>query len=522
MSTNGSSAKAAKSAKSVDLSAMLLKSFDDMERELLVTRDSQSQHRHQQQDQQTTTQKRAQPHVVTSSSSIVASQPTNVEAQALEFLRRAFKTGGSKTTGSSSPSSSSSSSSVAFADRCKAAVFQARLFETRPLVPILDAPGKAMRKQVSEWLRGGPERCRVDQFAAYLSAKANSPSENNNNGANEAGSVIGGDDDNDAMELRSIERELKARAGRLRFDRCQHRYYLDAASAALPRNVTTVLDEVCGAFDQDSAINRMLSSKSRWRANKYYQTCNNDEFGNQLSNDQISKRIKREWENTRDMGVKMHEYIESRYKREAGGGGTDGVGASDDNDTIAGEQVLCDIQPEDRTAFERWEQIRMANCWLLLASEYTVFDEKCGLAGTVDAIYIPNVRHPRQVVLVDWKRASIITAYGGGRSYDHPLLAKHAKSNYWKYAMQLNVYRELLERNNGLHVLDMYLVSFPPRSNRCELFGVPSMPEAKVLLAELESRELAVSTTTTTTTTTSAAASAIARAPEQTLTDKHQ
>lgn len=146
------------------------------------------------------------------------------------------------------------------------------------------------------------------------------------------------------------------------------------------------------------------------------------------------------------------------------------------------------------SAFGSWNRLRVNEHWLLLASEYAVYDELSGLAGTIDGIFIPYPDHPNMIVLVDWKRCEIdfgTRYYGFKDRYQHPYVNRYPKCNYWKYAFQLNLYREILERVHAgrLIVLDMMIVNFLPDSQFTRTFSVPRIPEARLFLDDLRKRK---------------------------------
>jgi hypothetical protein len=380
------------------------------------------------------------------------------------------------------------------------------MFSRSPIVPIQSPASKKLRLLVHQWLwaagnRQDYRKHRVDAMVAMLERSMNSGTGNGTGTANGDGELK-----RVADQLSALLSILHKHRTKISFNEELHEYSVNGVK--VEQNVTTALEEICGTFDADQTVSRMLSNKYRWKKSKYYQKCNFDEFGNELTTQQAAERLKQTWNEARDNGVRLHSYIEQRY-----GGGRDGRNARDgvgmssnSTGTNANVQqptpptqstgssagtgtVAAAIPPDsDIASYENWESIRMFNDWLLVASEYPVYSLSCGLAGTIDAIYLPNISLPRQVVLVDWKRATITTTVGN-MFYEHPLLMKYAKGNYWKYAMQLNIYREILEKEYGLHVIDMFVVSFPENRLKCEVFGVPKMLEAKTFVRELELRQ---------------------------------
>lgn len=158
------------------------------------------------------------------------------------------------------------------------------------------------------------------------------------------------------------------------------------------------------------------------------------------------------------------------------------------------------IDASNLAAFERFNRRRLDDGWLLLANEYIVYDRLASLAGSIDAIYVPYIEHPNLVVLVDWKRCDIdlgtrYSPFIPGMRNTNAYSMRYPKCNYWKYAMQLNVYRELLERmmNRRLVVIDMLIVSLPPDVHEPRIFSVPRLADAQLFIADL--RDLATSGT---------------------------
>lgn len=152
-----------------------------------------------------------------------------------------------------------------------------------------------------------------------------------------------------------------------------------------------------------------------------------------------------------------------------------------------------DIDVENVTAFERFNQQRFDNGWLLLATEFIVYDLDVSLAGSIDAVYVPYPHRPELLVLVDWKRCDIDlgTRYSPvvpGMRHHNNYTSHYPKCNYWKYAMQLNVYRELLERmlKGRAIVIDMLIVSFPEHTSFPRVHSVPRMNDAQLFVDELK------------------------------------
>lgn len=140
-------------------------------------------------------------------------------------------------------------------------------------------------------------------------------------------------------------------------------------------------------------------------------------------------------------------------------------------------------------AFDKWNQMVRLNNWILVGSEYSVSYEKAGIAGTLDAIFIPHAENPNQWVIVDWKRCPLEFSRYSPTPYEHPYTRRLPKCNYWKYAFQLNMYREIIERTfPKVTVIDMLIVNFLPEDRLPRYYSVPRLHEARLLLDDLIER----------------------------------
>lgn len=95
-------------------------------------------------------------------------------------------------------------------------------------------------------------------------------------------------------------------------------------------------------------------------------------------------------------------------------------------------------------------------------TEWRIFDDQLQIAGSLDIVYQdPDVENG--LILADWKRAKEIKRenHFGERGAHWALLHLH-DTNYWKYALQLNTYKAILQRNYGKVVTRMYLVQIHP------------------------------------------------------------
>lgn len=193
-------------------------------------------------------------------------------------------------------------------------------------------------------------------------------------------------------------------------------------------SVTTWCHQHFEPFDEDKIIAKMMSS-SRWEQSKYYGMTVDD--------------IKAQWEANRmeasQAGTRMHADIEAYYNN----------------------------QPPDNTSieyqyFQQFEEMRQRRFPTLepYRTEWIVFHEEWGLAGSIDMLYRDTSTN--ELWIYDWKRSKEIKKTNPWNSAITPELVHLPDSNYWHYALQLNTYRAILESKYGMRVAGMCLVCLHP------------------------------------------------------------
>ena len=113
-------------------------------------------------------------------------------------------------------------------------------------------------------------------------------------------------------------------------------------------------------------------------------------------------------------------------------------------------------------------------------TEWMIFDENLVLAGSIDMVY---AKADGTFAIYDWKRTKEIkksNAFGGWALTD--CIAHLPDSNYWHYALQLNTYKTILERNYNMCITELCLVVLHPL-NANKNFQVHRVP---ILQNEME------------------------------------
>lgn len=105
----------------------------------------------------------------------------------------------------------------------------------------------------------------------------------------------------------------------------------------------------------------------------------------------------------------------------------------------------------------------------IISSEWIIYDEELNIAGTIDCI----ARIGEEYFIFDWKRTKEIKEVN---REDALFPINHlSNSAYWKYSLQLNMYKYIIEKWYDILISGMYLVSIHPLKENYEVKKVSSM-----------------------------------------------
>lgn len=167
-----------------------------------------------------------------------------------------------------------------------------------------------------------------------------------------------------------------------------------------------------------------------------------------ISVQEVIEMWERKGKESRDLGTAMHKKIENYYQ---------GIDSANDD------------------AFNLF-RIFANNIKLVpYRTEWAVYDWEYKLAGTIDFVDYQNGEY----TVYDWKRSDKIIANGMpiktnkyGEKGNYPL--EHIdNSPYYHYALQLSLYKFILERNYGIKIDKLRLGIFHPTYNKPYLLEVP-------------------------------------------------
>ncbi len=235
-------------------------------------------------------------------------------------------------------------------------------------------------------------------------------------------------------ELNSNPRDF-----RLKFDEAEHRYTLGDREL---KSVTTLVQEAFPVFDADY-----------WSARK----------GAELGID--PKILLARWEEnsrrSRMLGTRMHARIEKYYL------GHDEI--NDDSDAFGN--------------FRRFTKSYRLNPY---RTEWRIFHEDYGVAGTLDFLDLTDGCFTiwdwkRSCKLIDRKGNSIQPHPRTGKSL-HPALSHIYDMSYFHYALQLSIYRLILEEKYGIAASEQRLGIFHPDYPRYYVMHVPYLRDEAIIL----------------------------------------
>lgn len=209
------------------------------------------------------------------------------------------------------------------------------------------------------------------------------------------------------------------------FDEAPHLYYIDGVGGNT--SVTTFIHKLFPHFDEEAIIRKILSSKRMTDPTyKYY--------------GKTREVILADWEQNRNAasqaGTKMHYDIECYYNQ-----------IFNENTSIEFQYFLRFVQD-----FPHLRPYR---------TEWCVFFEEYKLTGSIDMVFENTLDGTLQIY--DWKRCKSIE-YEAFKNETAivPCLAHIPDSNFWHYAMQLNLYRHILQEKYGKTISALCLVCLHP------------------------------------------------------------
>jgi hypothetical protein len=223
------------------------------------------------------------------------------------------------------------------------------------------------------------------------------------------------------------------------FEDATHKYHhtLDQTGNAEYISVTTLIDRFF-PFDIDRFIERKASKEG-------------------ITEEDVLNKFLENRDEAAEKGTFMHEQIENFLK-----------GKIYDDDSVEFE------------LFKKfYNQIVVYMGFEFVEAEKRILSEEYNVAGTVDALFKkPN---SNDYLIVDWKRSKKLVVDGHPKMYGYGMALSELNhldnSSYFKYALQQNIYKYILERDYGMNISSMNLIVL--HSNYEQYYRVPLKPLPK-------------------------------------------
>lgn len=243
------------------------------------------------------------------------------------------------------------------------------------------------------------------------------------------------------------ESNIHPRDRRLTFLAESHTYYVDGEEFD---SVTTVIDSLFEKFD---AV--------YWSMKK----CHN--------NEEKALKLRKEWDakgnEAREKGTLMHQRIENYF-----------LGLTPDKEAL---EDIC---------FRHFLTFKDSFPLSPFRTEWAIFHEEARLAGTLDFLAFDGENY----IIYDWKRSGKLIDSNGYTLQSHPMgktgngAAQHLPDTpLYHYALQLSLYRYILEDKYGIFPSKAFLGVFYPTLSKPYRISIPYLKdEAKAIISERVNR----------------------------------
>jgi ATP-dependent exoDNAse (exonuclease V) beta subunit len=245
----------------------------------------------------------------------------------------------------------------------------------------------------------------------------------------------------------------------IKFYEEDHKYIIDLEPDVKYTSVTTWVHEHFEKFDADKIITKMMNSSAWKEGHKYWG----------LTPDQI----KSQWNSNKDSvsgaGTDLHFEIECFNNN-------DKIDLPYTNKELYEHYMVYHGPTLNEKPIE-WQYfinfVKDHPDLKPFRTEWTVFDEDIKISGSIDMVYENS---DGTLSIYDWKRCKNITRINTFNKFAKTSAICHLPdSNFWHYALQLNMYKYILEAKYKKIVTDLYLVRLHPdaEEKNYELIKLP-------------------------------------------------
>ena len=250
------------------------------------------------------------------------------------------------------------------------------------------------------------------------------------------------------------------RDAHIHFDEGPHKYTIQGIEGITPEteftSVTTLVHQYFEHFDAKKVIAAMMRNQNKW----------NDPIANAKYYGKTAEEIEQMWATAgRDAaaaGTAMHYEIECFYNTPPE--------QQQSTATTPEFKYLLNFNNEYKSTLRPYR------------TEWTVFHEEARIAGSIDMVYEliqPDATasaDAADLTIYDWKRCREITKTNRANKFaTHPAIEHLPDTNYWHYALQLNVYKYILQKKYGKTITDLYLIVLHPEAKNYQRVKLPDL-----------------------------------------------
>ncbi len=263
----------------------------------------------------------------------------------------------------------------------------------------------------------------------------------------------------------------------IHFDEGPHKYTIQDIPNITPEteftSVTTWVHQHFEHFDAKKVIEGMMRNQKKW----------NDPIANAKYYGKTAEEIEKSWakagQEAAAKGTEMHYKIECFYN------------TPDAADAAAHEPA----ESKEIEYFMNFHREIVTDTLRPYRTEWTVFHEEARIAGSIDMVYelidptatattattataptTTTATATPVLVIYDWKRCREITKSNRANKFaTHPAIEHLPDTNFWHYALQLNIYKYILQTKYGKTVTDLYLVVLHPEAQNYQRVKLPDL-----------------------------------------------
>jgi hypothetical protein len=240
----------------------------------------------------------------------------------------------------------------------------------------------------------------------------------------------------------------------IHFDEGPHKYTIRGIDGVTPEteftSVTTWIHQHFEHFDAKKVIASMMRNQKKW----------NDPIVNAKYYGKTPEEIEEMWasagQDAATKGTAMHYKIECFYNTP-----TDTTDATD----------------AEFKYFMNFHNEHVASSTATLRpyrTEWTVFHEEARIAGSIDMVY--EIIDTTDLAIYDWKRCREITKTNRANKFaTHPAIEHLPDTNYWHYALQLNLYKYILQTKYDKKITDLYIIVLHPEGQNYQRIKLPDL-----------------------------------------------